>query len=343
MLEALALGGHDIALFRERTGGDHRRPGALPGRILPNAFFLGRALPQWLDELRELPDLLLCYGVDPRYLVRVQRWCRQHNVRLVVDIVDWYAADDVTGFGPKLFCMINDWWVMRSLVKRCDGAIVVSHLLERHCAALEIPTLRIPAAIGGLPAPPPRGGRGLTMTYAGAPGRREARALENLRRLAREGELTRLGLELQIVGLSAPTGWEPMADHGLSYLGRLPREKTLRRIAESRFTILQRPPDRRFAQAGFPSKVAESMLLGTPVVANLTSDLGEFLVDRSNSIVLSGDDYDSLRDGVARAVAWAASIDHDRIARQAAAQFSPRAIEPALTSFLDSLTKVRLP
>ena len=50
-----------------------------------------------------------------------------------------------------------------------------------------------------------------------------------------------------------------------------------------------RDPSKTFAQAGMPTKVTESLGSGVPVIANLTSDLGEFLIEGGNAIVV--DDY----------------------------------------------------
>ena len=336
MVEALGLSGHEVVLYREPSGGSRPRRGGLAG-VVPSAFFLGEGVDDWLDSLPDSPDLVLCYGVDPRYLSRVQKWCRRREVPLVIDIVDWYAPGDVAGVGPKLFALLNDRWAMRSLARRCDGAIVVSRLLEQHCVGLGLPTLRVPATISGLTTAPSVGDGSLTVTYAGAPGLREAAALTNLRRLARDGELSRLRVAVQVIGPSAPADFDASAEPGLRYLGRLPRVDTLRRVSESTFTVLQRPGDRRFAQAGFPSKVAESLLLGVPVIANLTGDLNDFLHDLGNSVVLAGEDYQALRDGFERAVAWAPSIDRDRIARTAETQFSPRGVQPRLADFLASI------
>lgn len=132
-------------------------------------------------------------------------------------------------------------------------------------------------------------------------------------------------MEVRLIGPSAPADFDASTEPGIRHLGRLPRVDTLRRVSESTFTVLQRPGDRRFTQAGFPSKVAESLLLGFPVIANLTGDLNDFLHDLDNSVVLSGEDYQALRDGFERAVAWAPSVDRDKIARTAETQFSPEA------------------
>ncbi len=103
---------------------------------------------------------------------------------LVIDVVVWYAVGDVAGVVPRVFTPVNDRWAMRSLARRCDGAIVVSRLFEQPCAGLGLPTLRVPATIPGLTTARSVGDGGLTVTYAGAPGLREAATLTNLRKLA---------------------------------------------------------------------------------------------------------------------------------------------------------------
>jgi glycosyltransferase involved in cell wall biosynthesis len=41
----------------------------------------------------------------------------------------------------------------------------------------------------------------------------------------------------------------------------------------------------RYSTAGFPTKVVESLASGTPVICNITSDLGEHLVDGREAII----------------------------------------------------------
>ena len=343
MLEALEGAGHHVTCYRERTGGSHGRGrtavGKLARRAIPNAVFLGSGVPSWLDGLGRTPDLVICYGVDPRYLLRIQRWCRRRSVPLVIDVVDWYAAEDVTGLGSKLFCLINDQWVMRSLVRNCQGAIVVSRLLERHFTVMDIPTLRVPAVISGLPSAAPPSPESFTLSYAGAPGLREARVLANLRRLAVEGELARLGIKLRIIGMDRPADSSPDDEPQVTYCGRVARGEALRLVGESTMTVLQRTPERRFAQAGFPSKVAESLLLGVPVISNLSSDLAEILEDCRNAIVLSDDSYESLLNGLDRATRWVSEIDRAEVHREAVSLFSPDAMRDQLSTFLTAIVE----
>jgi glycosyltransferase involved in cell wall biosynthesis len=67
------------------------------------------------------------------------------------------------------------------------------------------------------------------------------------------------------------------------------------------FTFLLRP-DRGYAAAGFPSKVPESLAAGCPVIVNLTSDLGFFLKDGTDSLICDGADIDDVLRALSRAL-----------------------------------------
>ena len=96
-------------------------------------------------------------------------------------------------------------------------------------------------------------------------------------------------------------------------------------------TVLQRNPRARFARAGFPSKVAESLLLGCPVMANLSSDLADYL-SASNSVILESERFSALVDGVKTAMDL--RFDRDAVVEQAEAWFTPEAVATRLGPFL---------
>ncbi len=47
-------------------------------------------------------------------------------------------------------------------------------------------------------------------------------------------------------------------------------------------------PNRRSSHAGFPTKLAESMAVGTPVITNKTGDIALYLRDGENGYVVGG-------------------------------------------------------
>ena len=59
---------------------------------------------------------------------------------------------------------------------------------------------------------------------------------------------------------------------------------------KSDYSIIFRP-DRRSSHAGFPTKLAESMAAGTPVIANDTGDIGAIIDDGKNGFICENNSY----------------------------------------------------
>ena len=63
-----------------------------------------------------------------------------------------------------------------------------------------------------------------------------------------------------------------------------------------------RSETQRYAQAGFPTKSTESLSHATPMIANITSDLGKYLVDGYNSLIVSDNTPESLETVLKKAI-----------------------------------------
>jgi glycosyltransferase involved in cell wall biosynthesis len=57
-------------------------------------------------------------------------------------------------------------------------------------------------------------------------------------------------------------------------------------VGSADFSIIIRE-SKKFTNAGFPTKFVESLAAKTPVIANLTSDLGKYLIDTENGFVVN--------------------------------------------------------
>jgi glycosyltransferase involved in cell wall biosynthesis len=69
--------------------------------------------------------------------------------------------------------------------------------------------------------------------------------------------------------------------------GRVPRSDVLALLKETDFTLLMRSAQQRYAKAGFPTKVVESLSGSTPVICNLTSDLADYLTDGKDALIVA--------------------------------------------------------
>jgi len=83
------------------------------------------------------------------------------------------------------------------------------------------------------------------------------------------------------------------ANHFIKFLGLVDSDvlNHLHMIAD--YTILLRDEKKRYAKAGFPTKIYKSLSLGVPVISNISSDLSEYL-NSSNSFIVDGNSVESL-------------------------------------------------
>ena len=73
-------------------------------------------------------------------------------------------------------------------------------------------------------------------------------------------------------------------------------------LLQSDFTVLLRE-DRRFARAGFPSKVPESLAHGVPVLCNMTGDMALYLLDGRECVEVSAPTAEAFAGALRRALA----------------------------------------
>jgi glycosyltransferase involved in cell wall biosynthesis len=175
--------------------------------------------------------------------------------------------------------------------------IAISRLLESHFEGRGRNVIRIPTILDVLSmpcvdrAPADR----LVLLYAGMPGRKDLLKEIFVALVALDPD-ERSRIEFRLLG---PTKAELVALLGGSAslldqladtvkpLGRVPRNQVLAALQEAHFTVLLRP-DKRYAKAGFPSKVPESLAAGVPVLLSLTGDLAEYLGDERAALSVRG-------------------------------------------------------
>ena len=87
--------------------------------------------------------------------------------------------------------------------------------------------------------------------------------------------------------------------NNLVFLGRIPQVQVPSYYHISDFSAIIREPSRKNT-AGFPTKMAESMAAGCPVLMNQTSDLGDYATDGKNALIINDYSVDSIEAGLHR-------------------------------------------
>ena len=79
----------------------------------------------------------------------------------------------------------------------------------------------------------------------------------------------------------------------VKFLGRVSQDLIPAYYKKADFMVLLREPNRK-SMAGFPTKFAESMTAGVPVITNATSDLTKYVINGKTGFLVEGYDYESI-------------------------------------------------
>jgi len=314
---------------------------------LIKAFALGQNTLRWLKSLTPRPGVVFLFGGYSPYSRLLIPWCKKNNIPLVVDVVEWFQPSHLPG-GWGSFYHLNIEMALRYYYVQAQNLIVISRYLEKYYQGKRCHTTRIPPTLDVQMILPRRSwlDQPLTLAYAGFPGKKDY--LENVIEAILQVDLAGQRVRLAIAGPDPQTilRMQPFQKRKLSTLpgsiearGLLAHEKVVEMVRNADFVPLLRPP-LRYAQAGFPTKVPESLAVGTPVICNLTSDLGEYIHDGAEGIICQDYTVEAFKQALEKALSMTqAERIHMRSAarEQAERAFDYRVYAEPLDAFLKEL------
>lgn len=236
---------------------------------------------------------VICYHGMSIFQERLRKLCREKKVPLIADCTEWFQPSHIIGgaLGPFRW---DAEWRLRIGNRRVGTLIAISSYLQRYYEQRGCRVIRIPPLVDledtkwqNLPEPPIK--NELQLVYAGTPGKKDL--LGNMVQAVSLCRKDGLAVILNIVGCTREAVASNVAlqelgelEQGLIIHGRVPQDDVPRYVAAADFSVLLRE-QARYAQAGFPTKVVESLAAGTPVLCNLTGDLGDYLMDGREALV----------------------------------------------------------
>jgi len=285
----------------------------------------GKNTLEWLKKQpKDSIDAVILYNSHTSYHIRLYEYVKERGIPLVVDRTEWYDPGSCVGGRFGLF----RWDVeatLRYWAPRADGAIAISSYLEKHFSSRGCHVLRVPPLVDVQEAKWPaqekkrESGAVLELAFAGHAGKKDylVNAVRGLGLLGDSAKSVRFVLmgptrdELE-ANLGADAVLLEKLKDQFEFTGRLPHSQALARVAECDFSILLRP-DARYAQAGFPTKLVESLGCGVPILGNLTSDVGMYVRDGIEGVVVENCSPEAFAGGLKRALAL--SLDQRKAMR----------------------------
>lgn len=222
------------------------------------------------------------------FLIRI---AKKYDVPMIHDSTEWYSpCEFVHGRLDKAYILKDR--LNKRIIRRPIKVIGISTYLTEHFVSRGLKSVRIPVIMDiKNTSISVNASEKIKLIYAGNPANKDylkeivlgASLLS--RDLQDKLELHILGAnEEQIMNLA---GIKKLPDCIKAY-GRVPREKVEDVMKSMDFSVLLRPSEERYTKAGFPTKSVEAMAHGVAMICNLSSDLGIYLKDGRNAILVKG-------------------------------------------------------
>lgn len=282
--------------------------GGIVFRILGRMLFLHN-LKRILSKVPKetIKGILVVSGGESVFKY-IEKLSQQYDIPIYHDSVEWYSPSEFKK-GKKDLSYIQNERLNTRIISEKYRVFAISRYLENAFSNRNIRTLRVPVImdivnIDCIKHKP--NDEIIRIVYAGQIGGKDqlAEFVQAIELLKREDAQR---IQLRIIGINKEQYENKfgkvkaeLIDNQIYFMGRISREKVLEELQNTHFTVLIRPAHERYAQAGFPTKVVESLSTSTPVICNYTSDLCLYLRDGYNSIILNNNTVEACKEAIQR-------------------------------------------
>ena len=280
----------------------HQAEIGYPKSVSDWIFYLGdiKYIERYVEnELTKLPLAVICYNYPAVGLLKLKRYCKRHNIRIISDCTEWYQPK-----GNILFRLLKGADTslrMRYVQPKLDGMIAISrHLYEYYAARMEcvvqIPPLK-DADEAMFSCENVSLDETLRFVYAGSPGDSKDKLpllMEPLSRVI--AEMKQQKFQFDILGLTQEQYENTFQrkipaelQAAVRFHGRIAHPDVISILKQASFSVFVRE-DNLVTRAGFPTKFAEAITCGTPVITNPSSNITDYLVEGENGFLLDVSD-----------------------------------------------------
>lgn len=224
---------------------------------------------------------------------RVYKTCIKHNKKIILEQCEWYDPSSFKfyQYDPRY---INFNTNIKKRYLNVDGVISISRLLNDYYQSNDVKTIRIPSIvdIDEKKYNDDINNEKIHLIYTGNASRSKELLKPIL--LALNNNKYKDKFIFDIYGLTKQQllnniNDETLLSDDVQCYGFIGQDKIEEKLLESDYQIFIRP-NRRSSNAGFPTKLCESMSAGTPIITNDTGDIGLYLKDGYNGFVCKGNE-----------------------------------------------------
>lgn len=215
---------------------------------------------------------IVAYNLPSIPFKHVIQYCKKHNIKVIADVTEWYDEKRLSFF-KRFFKRIDTNFRMKKLNLLCDGIIVISNYLLNYYSNFK-PKIQIYPLMDyvfweaneyrykknvndGIK-------HSITIATSNFESKEDFTAIINK---FKDND----NISINVVG---PCKAIKNSNFNINFYGALDRENMYRIFEKTTFNCVVRKQTRA-NNAGFPSKFAESIILGIPVIYSNFSDLDQ--------------------------------------------------------------------
>lgn len=256
---------------------------------------------KYLIEHHKNVKVVILYNYPSIALLRVLHYCRKRNITVISDVTEWYGRSD-SHFLHSLTKNFDTFLRMRVANKKTNALFVSSKYLKDYYnnqKSIILPMLfskDVDLKINSIKKP-------INIVYTGIPfklgkymknKRRAKDRLDLIIRYLYEIHELNFDFTLNVYGITLMQYLEVIPEDKkiikslgkkIVFNGYVNSEKIKKIISEADFSILFRDTN-RVTLSGFPTKVAESITCGTPVITTDTGDITNYVKDNFNGYII---------------------------------------------------------
>ena len=232
---------------------------------------------------------ILIVSGDKKTFTKIKQYANQHTIQLYHDSVEWYSPSEFKKGERDRSYQLNNL-INSKIIDKSFKVISISTYLEKYYSSKNICTIRIPVVLDVENIKPIKNNlkEEIKLVYAGSIGGKDhicemITAIDHLQKVL-DGKF-----KFYVIGISQKDYIEKYGtfkNNLVVFLGRLSRREVMEHYENATYSFLLRPENERYAMAGFPTKVVESLSAATPVICNITSDLDQYLIDDENAVIV---------------------------------------------------------
>lgn len=258
-------------------------------RFIFDAIKYEMVIDKWIGIYGK-PSIIHINSIPERVIRHLIRFSKKNNIPIVHDSVEWYSPCEFSiGKLDKAYILKDR--LNRKVIRNPIRVYSISRYLDKHFTDRNLRSCRIPVIMDVQNANVSNSifaGK-IRLIYAGSPAKKDY-LKEIITGIEMLTDDEKQKIEFNIFGATKEeikilTDRESFSTSIIIH-GRVPRGQVQKALIESDFSVLLRPSNERYTKAGFPTKSVEAMSHGVAMLCNISSDLGLYLQDMKNAIIV---------------------------------------------------------